>query len=106
MLEREVKGFYVWTPELVDKIDKVIDGEIHDVGRRRKEDDEYFIEKDYGYFEIIMKKLGSSFDEMVKLLWLDFGDIIDKRTNEFLERTFHPLFMKFSIVLKKLLVTT
>ena len=85
MLEREIKDFYVWTPELVDKIDKVIDGEIHDVGRRRKEDDEYFIEKDYGYFEIIMKKLGSSFDEMVKLLWLDFGDIIDKRTNEFLE---------------------
>jgi len=56
-LRLEVEGFVVWTPGLLDKIDRIIDaGGEHDVGRRPDP---------------------QSFERMLRELWLEFGDVYD-----------------------------
>jgi len=64
-LSREVREFLVFTPRLLDEIDRVIDalGE-HDLGRRP---DPF------------------SFDRMLSQLWLEFGDVYDTATGRFLK---------------------
>jgi len=56
-LHHEVKEFASWTPELLDKIDRIIDtGGEHDVGRKLEP---------------------QSFWKMLTRLWLEFGDVYD-----------------------------
>jgi len=67
-LSREVEGFVIWTPNLLERIDKIIDKEYgeHDLGRRA------------GLEGI------ESFRGMLRALWLEFGDIYDTLTESFL----------------------
>lgn len=63
-LSREVEGFVLFTPGLLDKIDKIIDaGGEHDLGRHPDP---------------------QSFNKLIRELWLEFGDVYDIRRNKFL----------------------
>jgi hypothetical protein len=64
-LSIEVEGFVIWTPNLLDRIDKIIDREYgeHDLGRSA---DPW------------------SFSRMLRALWLEFGDLYDMATKKFL----------------------
>mgnify|MGYP000075143663 CR=1 FL=1 len=66
----EVQGFIIWTPELLDRIDKIIDGEYgeHDLGRKFDTGD---------------------FQRMLSALWLEFGDIYDTLTGKFLNASYY-----------------
>jgi hypothetical protein len=63
-LSREVEDFVIWTPGLLERIDKIIDKEYgeHDLGRRA------------GLEGV------KSFYRMLTALWLEFGDIYDALT--------------------------
>jgi len=68
---REVRGFVTWTPGLVDRIDKIID-------------------RDYGEHDLGRGKDPLSFKRLLRALWLEFGDIWDSLSNEFLNtRSIH-----------------
>jgi len=63
-LSREIEGFSVWTPGLLESIDEIIDkGGEHDLGR---------------------KPDPLSFRKMLYALWLEFGDIYDTFEGKFL----------------------
>jgi hypothetical protein len=64
-LRNEVPGFIIWTPNLLNMVDKIIDREYgeHDLGRR----------PDLG-----------SFQRMLRALWLEFGDIYDTLSGKLL----------------------
>jgi len=77
-LSREVEGFVIWTPNLLERIDKIIDKEYgeHDLGRRS------------GLEGV------TSFYRMLRALWLEFGDVYDALTGSFLHADY---FMKLEI---------
>jgi hypothetical protein len=68
-LRAEVEGFVAWTPGLLERIDEIIDVafEEHDLGRR----------PDVG-----------SFQRMLRVLWLEFGDVYDPSTGKFLHASY------------------
>lgn len=65
LLMREVEGFVVWTPGLIDRIDKIID-------------------RDYGEHDLGRGGDPLSFKKLLRALWLEFGDIWDSLNNRFL----------------------
>ena len=64
-LQREVEGFVVWTPGLIDRVDRIIDKEYgeHDLGRGRDPE---------------------SFYKLLIALWIEFGDVYDTLSEKFL----------------------
>ena len=68
-LTREVEGFAVWTPNAIDKIDKIIDEDYgeHDLGRGPDPD---------------------SFHRLLRALWLEFGDVYDPEAGRLLRTSY------------------
>ncbi|RLE46028.1 MAG: hypothetical protein DRJ31_10490 [Candidatus Methanomethylicota archaeon] len=65
LLRDEVESFAIWTPGLTDRIDKIVD-------------------RDYGEHDLGRREDPSSFQRLLNALWLEFGDIWDSLSNEFL----------------------
>jgi hypothetical protein len=61
----EVQDLAIWTPGLLEKIDKIIDAN--------------YVEHDLG-----VKPDPSSFERLLRALWLEFGDVYDTLTGKYL----------------------